>query len=281
MGPTSKNVKTHDTPAESSKILHADEDGANRKHTWNYRVVVGCLNYLQAMTRPDLAYSVHQCVRFCNYPKFLHEQGLKRICCYLYLTRDQGLVFQPKLTDGFKCYVDADWAGNWLKTRPNDKTGALSFTGYLVTYTNCPIVWGSKMQSLVALSTTEAKLIALSTALWEVIHLQNLLLELRGCNFPIPFTKPQVVCHTFEDNAACIEVAQSDHKICPRTKHISMRLFHFRDHVEKGLIKIEHVPSKYQLADIFTKPLPHDQYMRLRDQIMGWTSTPLTQHEGV
>ena len=50
MGPSSKNVKTHDTPAESSKILHADEDGNIRKHAWNYRAVVGCLNYLQAMT---------------------------------------------------------------------------------------------------------------------------------------------------------------------------------------------------------------------------------------
>ena len=137
------------------------------------------------------------------------------------------------------------------------------------------------MQSLVALSTTEAELIAMSTALQEVIHLQNLPLELRGCNFPIPFMKPQVVCCTFEDNAACIEVAQSDHKICPRTKPISVRPFHFRNHVENGLIQIEHVPSIYQLADIFTKPLPRDQYMRLHDQIMGWTSTPLTQHEGV
>ena len=137
------------------------------------------------------------------------------------------------------------------------------------------------MQSLMALSTTEAELIAMSTALREVIHLQNLLLELCGCNLLIPFTKPQVVCCTFEDNAACIEVAQSDQKICPRTKHISVRLFHFQDHVEKGLITIEHVPSKYQLADIFTKPLPRDQYMRLCDQIMGWTSTPLVHHKGV
>ena len=83
MGPTSKNVKTHDTPAESSKILHADEDGANRMHAWNYQVVVGCLNYLQAMTQPDLTYSVHH---FCNNPKLLHEQGLKHICRYLYCT---------------------------------------------------------------------------------------------------------------------------------------------------------------------------------------------------
>ena len=137
------------------------------------------------------------------------------------------------------------------------------------------------MQSLVALSTTEAELIDLSTALREVIHLQNLLLELCGCNFPIPFTKPQVVCRTFEDNAACIEVAQSDHKIRSRTKHISVHLFHFHDHVEKALIQIEHVPSKCQLADIFTKPLPQDQYMHLHDHSMGWTSTPLAQHEGV
>ena len=86
MGPTSKNVKTHDTLAESSKIIHADEDGANWKHAWNYRAVVGCLNYLQAMTRPDLAYSIHQCAHFCSNPKLLHEQGLKCICHYLYLT---------------------------------------------------------------------------------------------------------------------------------------------------------------------------------------------------
>ena len=81
------------------------------------------------------------------------------------------------------------------------------------------------MQLLVVLNTTESQLIAMSTVLCEIIHLQNLLLELRGCNFPIPFTKPQVVCHTFEDNATCIEVAQLDHKIRPRTKHISVCLF--------------------------------------------------------
>ena len=116
--------------------------------------------------------------------------------------------------------------------------GTLSRTGYLITYTNCPIVWGSKMQSLMALSTTEAELIAMSTTLREVIHLQNLLLELHGCKFLIPFTKPQVVCRTFEDNTACIEVAQSDHKIHPLTKHISVHLFHFHDHVKRGSLPL-------------------------------------------
>ena len=106
-------------------------------------------------------------MHFYNNPKLLHEQGLKQIFHYLYLTRDHSLVLKPKLTDGFKCYVDANWAGNWLKTCPNDKTGALSHTGYLITYTNCPIMLGSMTQSLVMLRTTKAELIAMSTALRE------------------------------------------------------------------------------------------------------------------
>ena len=254
MGPTSKNVKTHDTPAESSKILHANEDGATWKHTWNYRAVVGCLNYLQAMSQPNLVYSIHQCACYCNNPKLLHDQGLKHICCYLYLTRNQGLGFQPKLTDGFKCYVHADWARNWLKTGPNDKTGALFSHRILNHLRKLPYRVGFQNAVTRGTQYMEAELIASSTALREVIHLQNLLLELCGCNFPIPFTKPQVACRTFKDNAECIEVAQSDHKIRPRTKHISMCLFHFCDHVEKGLIKTDHVPSKFS-STIFLQNL--------------------------
>ena len=137
------------------------------------------------------------------------------------------------------------------------------------------------MQSIVALSTTEAEIIALSSALREVIHLQHLLKELCSCNFSIPFTKPQVVCCTFKDNTACFEVAQTKHKICPRTKHLSVQLFHFHEHVKQGLIKIEHVSSKDQLADIFTKHLPWEQYNCLQNEIMYWDSNPLIQHEGV
>jgi len=86
------------------------------------------------------------------------------------------------------------------------------------------------MQTLIALSTTEAELIALSTALHEVIHLMNLLKELAERGIPVPFTTPKIKCRVFEDNAACIEVAKEP-KLRPRTKHMAVQLFHFRDHV--------------------------------------------------
>ena len=94
-----------------------------------------------------------------------------RICRYLRGRRHKGLIFKPDLKQGFKCYVDVDWAGNWLKSDPGSPAGVLSCSGFLIKYANFPILWGSKMQSLVALSTTEAEIIALSTALHKVIHL--------------------------------------------------------------------------------------------------------------
>ena len=73
----------------------------------------------------------------------------------------------------------------------------------------------------------------------------------------------------------------SEAKICPRMKHLAVRLFHFRDHIEKRHITIEHIPSRNQLADIFTKPLPRDQFRRLCDQTMGWDNAPIAEYEGV
>ena len=78
-------------------------------------------------------------------------------------------LFQAQHRGRLQNVVELDWAG---------KSGVLLRTGFIIT--------------LVALSrsTTEAELIALSTALREVIHLQNLLRELREHKIPIPFTKP-------------------------------------------------------------------------------------------
>jgi endo-1,4-beta-mannosidase len=125
------------------------------------------------------------------------------------------------------------------------------------------------MQTLIALSTTEAEYIALSSALREVITLMNLLKELRAYNIPIPTNVPTIRCRVFEDNTAAIELAREP-KLRPRTKHLAVRLHHFRDHIKQKLITIEHVSTKDQIADIFTKPLARDQFRNLRALLLGW-----------
>lgn len=262
-------TKLRDTPALHSKLLDNDPKGAPRKQDWHYRGVVGCLSYLQAMIRPDLTFAVQQCARFCNDPRQEHEEAVKHICRYLLKTKDHGLVLKPDKSRGLECYVDADWAGSWQDRSSNDPTSAKSRTGYVIKYAGCPIVWGSKMQTLVALSTTEAEYIALSSALREVIAIKNLMDELTKRGFHLHHPTPEIKCRVFEDNRSCIEIA-TNHKTRPRTKHLSVRLHHFRSHVENKTINVEHISTKDQIADIFTKPLPRDQFYFLRNQLMSW-----------
>ena len=76
-------------------LLHKDVDGPVRKHTWNYQSVIGMLNYLEKTSRPEIAFVVHQCARFCEKPMLSHERDVHRIVRYLAGTKDKGIIFTP------------------------------------------------------------------------------------------------------------------------------------------------------------------------------------------
>ena len=275
-----ERIKQHDTPASNTKVLDKDPDAEPRRQSWNYRSAVGCLSYLQAMIRPDITFAVQQCARFCNEPRREHEEAVKRICRYLLRTKDKGLVLRPDKTRGLECYVDADFAGSWQQRSAHDPISSHSRTGYVICYAGCPITWSSKLQPLIALSTTEAEYIALSTALRDVIGIQHLMNELNSKGFKFSGSIPLMHCKVFEDNQSCIEIA-TNHKTRPRTKHLSVRFHHFRSHVVRKRISIQYINTKYQLGDIFTKGLPRDQHKHLCDWLMGWIDPTLPKCEGV
>jgi hypothetical protein len=171
-----------------------------------------------------------------------------------------GLKFKPSPDKGFECYCDADFSCNWNKefTRTDPST-AKSHSGWIVFYAGCPVCWASKLQSQVALSTTEAEYIAMSMALRDVIPIMNLLDELKTNDFQVICTKPYVYCKVFEDNSGALELAQLP-KLRPRTKHINVCYHHFQEHVRKGLIKIFPVDTKNQIADTLTKALAQNDF---------------------
>ena len=71
--------KTMQTPATSTVILTRDTDGPAHSEKWNYRSVIGKLNFLEKSTRPELVYAVHNAVRFAADPKQSHSQAVKWI----------------------------------------------------------------------------------------------------------------------------------------------------------------------------------------------------------
>jgi hypothetical protein len=144
------------TPAEYG-ALGKDKDGDSPQESFSYASVIGMLQYLHTHTRPDLTLAVSQCSRFIHCTKRSHELALIRIGQYLKLTRDKGLILRPTDEMGIDCYVDADFAGLWNVEDPQDPTSAKSRTGYVLCIAGCPVIWASKLQSDIALSTMEAE----------------------------------------------------------------------------------------------------------------------------
>jgi hypothetical protein len=249
-------------------LLSRDEEGPERKHEWKYRTLTGMLGYLQGTTRPDISMATHQCARFNGNPKLCHERAIKRICKYLLDTKDKGIIFSPDPTKGLECHVDADFAGGWAEGEHSNPEAVLSRTGFVISYAGCPIYWCSKLQTEIALSTTEAEYIALSMAMREVLPFLNLMKEISEF-LPTKKDDPNFFCTVWEDNRSCIKVAESP-KFTPRTKHIALKYHHFRQFVNDKTIRINPIDTLEQTADIFTKPLDGSKFVYLRKKLCGW-----------
>jgi hypothetical protein len=212
---------------------------------------------------------VHQCARFAADPKEEHSQAVKLIARYLKGTKDMGIICKPN-QDSFVCFADADFSGNWnQEIAENDRSTARSRSGYVVKYANCPIIWASRLQTEIALSSSESKYISLSQALREVIPLMRLVKELSNAGFHMTTSTPVVKCKAFEDNVGALTMAQAP-RLRPRTKHLNIKYHHFRSAVEDGSISIHPINTNNQQADILTKPLGTELFVKFRKLISGW-----------
>ena len=197
------------TPSITTKLLHKDANGPEMTPDFHYRSVIGKLNFLEKSTRPDISVSVHQCARFTEHPKKCHAEAVKRIGWYLLGTRDQGLIIRRNTPWHFDCWVDADYAGNWRYTDAHiDPMTSKSRSGWVVRFAGAPITWASKMQTITALSTTEAEYIALSTSLRDVIPLMGIPKEARENGLQVEDLPRRVHCTVFEDNSGALELAR-------------------------------------------------------------------------
>ena len=270
-----ENVTPKDTTTASSKILSKHPDSPVFDNHFDYRSVIGKLNYLEKSTRPDIAYAVHQCARFSIDPRYEHGQAIKWLGRYLYGTRDKGIIMKPTEDVTLELYVDSDWSGNWDETiAATDSSTARSRHGFVLSFCGCPIFWASQLQTEIALSSTEAEYIGLSKVLREVIPIMHLLQEMKTRGYNVVVTKPRVLCRVFEDNSGALEMANV-HKFRPRTKHLNIKFHHFRSYVDDKSISIHPIESANNLAYMLPKGQPLAILRVHRLHIMGWDIDPV------
>ena len=90
----------------------------------------------------------------------------------------QGYIINPTEEKWLDCYIDANFAGMWNPEDSDDLSNIQFWTGYIITYTTCLVLWVPKLQMEIILNMTEEEYIALSQALHDVIPMKALLKEL-------------------------------------------------------------------------------------------------------
>ena len=276
------------TPATTTP-LGMDLNGDPFKEKWDYACIIGMLMYLSANTRADISYAVHQAARFTHKPCNSHAVAIKRILRYLKRTQDKGMFMRPSKDETVDCYVDADFAGLYGVEHDQDPTCVKSRTGYILFYRNCPILWVSKLQTQIALSTMESEYIALSQSMRDLIPIREILKQIALHVFDVGNTQiryttksstfkdvadheqvqliPQSKFH--EDNDACLKFARMP-KLTPRTKHIGIPYHWFRTKIINSEINVLPIDTTAQLRDVFTKGLIEEKFVLAHKAIMGW-----------
>jgi hypothetical protein len=249
-----KSVSTPMDPGATYELMAAaDGYQASLTLTRDYQSIIGGLMFAAICTRPDIAFAVNRLARYCANPTQAHYTAAKRILRYMKGTIDYRINYtgtaehDPQLVG----YSDADWA--------QDKDGKRKSTsGYVFVVCGGAVSWQSKKQSSIALSSTEAELMAITSSTKELLWFRHHLGGI-GLNRTQPTT-------LLIDSQCAMDIANNS-KISERSKHIEVQHFFIREHIEAGTVRLQHVPSDQQVADTLTKPLSRVAFKRCADML--------------
>ena len=253
-------------------------------HKFNYRSVLGELMCAYVVGRLDIGYAITRLARHAVQPADIHYAALKRVAKYLRITADWGIIYwRPRpvehLPVGDVTPISADPALPSFPTPVDplrlvgyvdaaygtDSTTRRSVTGYAFLLCGGAVAHRSKLQSIVATSSTESEFIAAVQAAKTAKYLRSVLFEL---GFP-----QEGPTRLYEDNQAAILMTNAN-KPTPRSRHIDIQHFALQEWKQHGDVIMEHVPGILNLADALTKALGWVLHHRHSRRMMGHFAAP-------
>lgn len=236
----------------SSTMSPTTEDEKAEMKNVPYREAVGKLLYLSIATRPDISYAVGVLCRFNDNPGKEHWLAVKRVIRYLKATKDYKLSYSPSMTSEeiFMTHSDADLGGNVDNAR--------STAGFVMTVGGGAVMWGSRLQRHVSLSSTESEYTTAAATGCEIMWMRDFLDEI-GYDVSGAST-------LYLDSNSALQVAKNpEHQ--STMKHVNRNYHWIRERVADGDIRLVHVPGTDNVADIFTKPLGFVKFDKFRSML--------------
>ncbi|GKE20432.1 retrovirus-related pol polyprotein from transposon TNT 1-94 [Tanacetum coccineum] len=229
-----------DTPMVDRLKLDEDPLGILVDQT-QFLSMVGSLMYLTA-SRPDLVFVVCMCARYQASPTQKHLEALKRVFWYLRGTINWGLWYLKDTAMALTAYANVDHVV--CQDTRRSMSGSDQFLRDKL------VSWSSKKQRSTATSTTEDEYISMSGCCAQILWMRSQLTD-----YSFAFNKIPLYCDNRSAIAICCNNVQHS-----RSKHIDIRHHFIREQVEKDVVELCFVTTDYQLADIFTKALPREQF---------------------
>jgi hypothetical protein len=254
-----KDTKRAKTPLFVHRELSKEEESDVADGS-TYRSIVGSLNYIACISRPDLAYSVQYLSRVLENPGKRELHMANRAMRYVRETASRELIlkknfdFKPSAPSSIikhvTCYSDADF----------NAEGKAS-TGINITVGTTPVHWKSVRQRLSTTSTAEAEYIACAQLVKEICFFSALVADVYG--FALSARGEQLECYevaitpprpyaAYVDNMAAVKMTEHSGPTA-RTKHMQVRFGYIKSAVEAGLVRIQHISTTLNRADQFTK----------------------------
>ena len=205
------------------------------------------------MTQPDIANALRAYSRRNHNPSPRHWKALLQVASYVNATKDIGLRFVQGSGLRLSVYEDADYAA-----ASNNRS---SVSGVAVILGDAAISWKSSTQKCVTTATCEAEYVVLCDAAKEAIFERALLF----------FVQPQLAgmyVDIFGDNEGAMAIANNPSS-ASRSKHVDVEFYFIQGLVRAGEIRILHVGTEDQHANILTKALWRKKFMVHRAALMN------------